>query len=87
MWATDPPDGSCWLGGILVDQRMQRHGYGRRAVRAAISKLNETYGYKEFALSYQPANFVAKALYRKLGFIEKDEWEDNEIVARMSLAE
>ena len=87
MWATDPADGSCWLGGILVDQGMQRHGYGRQAIQAAITMLKGEYGHRNFALSYQPANLVAKKLYNKLGFIEMNEWEDDEIVARLSLAE
>ena len=87
IWATDPADGSCWLGGILVDQGLQRHGYGRQAVLAAIAMLRGEYGYQNFALSYQPANLAARSLYRKLGFVETNEWEGDEVVARLSLAE
>ena len=49
--------------------------------------LGDKYGYRSFALSYQPANLVAKHLYRKLGFMETNEWEDDEIVARLLLGE
>ena len=87
MWAVDPADGSCWLGGIFVDHSYQRRGYGRQAVQAAIAMLAEERGYQYFALSYQPANIVAKHLYDTLGFTEMDEWEDDEVVARLSLAE
>lgn len=87
MWSTDPADGSCWLGGILIDQGMQRHGYGRQAVLAAIAMLKGRYGYRDFALSYQPANLAARSLYRELGFVEADEWEGADVVARLSLAE
>ena len=87
MWAIDPADGSCWLGGIFVDQGMQKRGYGKQAVQAAITMLNGKYGYRNFALSYQPANLIAKHLYSKLGFIEMNEWEGDEIVARLSLKE
>ena len=87
MWAVDPADGSCWLGGILIDRGMQRRGYGRRAVEAAIAMLSDKYGYTDFALSYQPANLVAKHLYGKIGFVETDEREDDEIVACLSLKE
>jgi diamine N-acetyltransferase len=86
MWAVDPADDSCWLGGILIDQSYQRKGYGRRAVQGAISMLAKEYGYKNFALSYQPTNLIAKHLYNSLGFSETDEWEGDEIVARLSLA-
>lgn len=87
MWTIDSTDGSCWLGGILVDQDMQKRGYGKHAVKAAITMLREKYGHRNFALSYQPANLVAKHLYSKLGFIEMNEWEDDEIVARLSFTE
>ncbi|MFC2015428.1 GNAT family N-acetyltransferase [Chloroflexota bacterium] len=87
MWAIDPADGSCWLGGILVDQSMQGHGYGRQAVQAAILMFKGEHGHRTFALSYQPANLIAKHLYSKLGFVEMNEWEGNEVVARLSLEE
>ncbi len=84
MWAVDSTDGSCWLGGILIDQGYQRRGYGRKAIQAAIAMLAEEGGYQYFALSYSPDN-PAKHLYHSLGFIETDEWEDDEVVARLSL--
>ena len=70
----------------MIDQSYQRRGYGRQAVQRAVSMLAKEFGYKDFALSYQPANLIAKHLYDSLGFSETDEWEDDEIVARLSLA-
>jgi diamine N-acetyltransferase len=84
MWAVDEADGSCWLGGILIDKNYQRQGYGRQAIQAAIKMLAEQHSYQNFALSYSPDN-PAKHLYHELGFTETDKWEDDEIVARMSL--
>ena len=84
MWATDPADGSCWLGGIIIDESMQNRGYGSQAVQAAINLLHEQHGYTNFALSYQPANLVGKHVYAKLGFVETEEWEDDEVVARLT---
>ena len=87
MWAVDPTDEDCWLGGITIDRSMQRRGYGRQAVQAAIAMLTEQQPCRRFALSYRPANVVAKHLYASLGFVETDEWEDDEIVARLELVE
>jgi diamine N-acetyltransferase len=84
MWAVDPDDGSCWLGGILIDRNYQREGYGRQAIQAAMAKLTEEHGYQKFALSYAPDN-PAKQLYHALGFKETGEWEGDEVVARLSL--
>jgi diamine N-acetyltransferase len=83
MWAVDPADGSCWLGGITIGQNWQRRGYGRKAVRIAMDMLNREHGFTDFALSYQPGNAAARELYAKIGFMETDEWEDDEIVARL----
>ena len=85
MWSLDPADNCCWFGGIMIDQSCQGKGYGRQALQAAISMFANQYGYQDFALSYQPTNLIAKHLYLSLGFSETDEWEDDEIVARLSL--
>jgi diamine N-acetyltransferase len=85
MWAVDTADQSCWLGGIFIDRDYQGQGYGRKAVQAAIDLLSEQHGHQHFALSYQPNNVIAKHLYTTLGFVETDEWEDDEIVARLLL--
>ncbi|HQY93964.1 GNAT family N-acetyltransferase [Caldilinea sp.] len=83
MWAVDPADGSCWLGGILVDQQHQRRGYGRQAINATLDLLAREQGFRAFALSYQPANLAARRLYASMGFVESGEWEDDGIVARL----
>ena len=85
MWAINPADESGWLGGIMIDRNHQGQGYGRQAVQAAIRLLAEEQEVQHFALSYQPANVVARHLYGSLGFVEGDEWEDDEIVARLTL--
>ena len=87
MWSTDPADGSCWIGGILIDRGQQRRGYGRQAVLAAMAMLREGHGYRRFALSYQPGNLAAKSLYQQLGFVETGEKEGDEVVARLTPAE
>ena len=82
MWAIDPDDGSCWLGGITVDRRVQGRGYGSGAVRAAIGTLSRAHDVREFALSYEPENERARDLYRRIGFVETGETEGDEVVAR-----
>ena len=85
MWAEDPDDGSCWLGGILIDSAYQRRGYGRQAVLTAVDKLSKKHGFHHFALSYQQANTTARQLYTRFGFVETGEQEGDEIVARLRL--
>lgn len=82
MWAVDPDDGACWLGGVLIDRAWQRRGIGRRAVRAALERLTERHGHRRFALSYRPENEAARSTYLELGFVETIERVDDEVVAR-----
>ena len=84
MWAIDD-DGSVWLGGIFIDARHQRRGYGRRCVEVLIGQLAEQAGAAGFALSYQRENSVAARLYAQLGFVETGEMADDEVVARRRL--
>jgi diamine N-acetyltransferase len=83
MWAIDPEDGSCWLGGVLVDRRWQRRGLGRRAVAQALAQLSDAARAGGFALSYHPDNDAARRTYRALGFVETGETEGDEVVARL----
>ncbi len=84
MWAKDPSDGSCWLGGITIDKQYQGLGYGRGAVLKVIDQLAEEQGFTEFALSYHPLNETARELYRSLHFMPTGEMEEEEIVARLN---
>ena len=87
MWGVDPDDGSCWFGGFIIDQPYQGRGYGRQALQVAMAMLAREHGYQQFALSYQPANQAGKHLYSALGFIETDEWVDDEVVARLTFSD
>ncbi len=83
MWALDDTDGSHWIGGLLIDRRQQRRGYGRAAVEALIAWLRRERDAGEIALSYHPANEVARHVYASLGFTETGEREGDEVVARL----
>lgn len=83
MWGVDDTDGSCWLGGVLVDTAQQGRGIGRAAVTAALDLLADHGWTAGFALSYQPANTRARDLYASLGFVETGEQDDDEVVARL----
>lgn len=84
MHAVDPTDQSFWVGGLVIDQARQRRGYGRAAMDALIDRARRD-GHSNVALSYQPDNTAARALYTALGFVETGETEDNEVVARLVL--
>lgn len=81
MWAVDEEDGSTWLGGLVIDAASQGRGIGRAAMNALLDRFSDGHR-SNIALSYLPDNIVARRLYADLGFVETDEMEDEEIVAR-----
>ncbi len=84
MWGVDPDDESFWIGGLVIDRRHQRRGYGR-AVVAQLLERAASKGHRQAALGYDPQNTLARALYASMGFVETGELEDNETVARKQL--
>lgn len=84
MWGIDPDDESFWIGGLVIDRRHQRRGYGR-AVVARLLERAASDGHREVALSYDPQNALARSLYSSMGFVETGELADNETVARRPL--
>jgi diamine N-acetyltransferase len=84
MWAVDPEDGSYWIGGLTIDARRQGEGNGRAAISALLERFRDA-GAVEAALSYQPENERARALYASLGFRETHERAEGETVARPAL--
>jgi diamine N-acetyltransferase len=84
MWAVDPEDGSHWIGGLVIDAERQGEGHGRAAMAALLQRFRDA-GAAEAALSYEPANERARALYASLGFRETGERAEGEVVARLAL--
>lgn len=80
MWAIDDEDDSFWIGGLVIDRRHQRRGYGRNVVVQLLGRAERER--RQVALSYEPENVGARLLYRELGFVETGETVDGEIVAR-----
>jgi diamine N-acetyltransferase len=81
----DPEDGSYWIGGLVIDADRQGEGSGRAAVATLLERFREA-GAVAAALSYQPENERARALYKSLGFRETGERADGEAVARLALS-
>ena len=84
MEAVDPADDSYWIGGLVIDAAAQGRGFGRATVEAMIARAHAS-SRSSVALSYHPANGVARRLYASLGFVETGEAEGDEVVGRLLL--
>lgn len=79
----EDPDDRYWLWRFMIDEKLQGMGYGRLALQEII-KYFKTHGANHIKLSTKESNIVALSLYRKFGFKENGEMNDEEIVLELS---
>jgi len=83
MYAPDDSDSSIWILRLMIDEKHQSRGFGRRAMELLLDRIKEDKSPRVIYLSFEPENLRARALYSSLGFIDDDRMEDGEVVYRM----
>jgi diamine N-acetyltransferase len=83
MWAVDD-DASRWIGGLVVDQRHQRRGVGRRVVLALIERLRADPECGTIRMSHHPNNIASRTLFASLGFVPTGDEADGELVMELT---
>ncbi len=80
-------DGNYNLWRLMIDQKYQHRGYGKKAVELALEFVRSfPCGEAEYCwLSYEPDNEVAKRLYGSFGFAETGEMDGDEVIAVLKL--
>lgn len=72
----DPPDKTLfWLFRFMISKGNQTKGYGTTALQMAIDEMAAK-GAKRIRTMYKSSNYVAGKLYKKLGFIETEEYDE-----------
>lgn len=72
---------------LMIDEKYQKQGYGREAVRLALEFIRMwPCGKADYCVTtYEPENTVAKRLYQSFGFEETGEKDEEEDVAVLKL--
>lgn len=85
--APDIANGNYNLWRLMIDQKYQHRGYGKRAIELALEFVRTfPCGEADYCwLSYEPENVVAKELYASLGFTETGEKDGEELIAVLKL--
>ncbi len=87
MYGRDEEDGGHWLARLMIDRAHQGKGYGRAAALEVVRRLRAEPGCRQIALSVNPENASAQALYRSLGFEKTGEVTHGEEVMRLRFAD
>jgi diamine N-acetyltransferase len=72
--------GTRWIGGLLIDRRYQRRGYGRAALRALVGLARQEATTRAVGLTIEPNNAVARGLYESEGFVATGDSYAGELV-------
>jgi diamine N-acetyltransferase len=83
MYGWDEEEGCHYLGRLMIDKNQQGKGYGRAATEAVIERLRAEPNCRHIALSVNPANTSAQALYASLGFVKTGEVSHGEEVMHL----
>ena len=72
---------------LMIDEKHQKKGYGREAMKLALEFVKTwPCGKAEYwVTSYEPENEVAKRLYESFGFVENGEMDGDENIAVLKL--
>ena len=78
------PNDRYWLWRLMIDNDLQRNGYGTAALQVIIQYFRD-HGAKHIRLSTKETNTYALSMYRKAGFCDTGEMNGEEIVLQLDL--
>lgn len=78
------PNDRYWLWRFMIDENLQGKGYGTAALQVIIQYFKE-HGANNVRLSTKETNVTALSMYRKAGFCDTGEMNDEEIVLELCL--
>ena len=74
LYGIDEDDQEYWIYRLMIDQKHQGKGYGKKAIQLIIDDIRNLKEdrHQTITLSYEPTNDHAKRVYEKVGFREID---------------
>ena len=78
----EDPDDRYWLWRFMIDESLQGKGYGTAALQVIIKYFKDS-GANNIRLSTKETNTNALSMYRKAGFCDTGEMNDEEIVLKL----
>lgn len=70
---------------LMVDEKYQNKGYGKKALKLGIDYLVNRFNVKEVYTAYYTTNRIARNLYASIGFRETGEVVGNEVGMKLTL--
>ncbi|UJF15911.1 GNAT family N-acetyltransferase [Jeotgalibaca sp. MA1X17-3] len=77
MYGSFGPDKDTWIDRIMIDEKFQGKGLGRKAMLNLIDIVQKEYDINEIYLSIIEGNEAAQHLYNSIGFVFTNEKDPN----------
>lgn len=84
MMEEDPAQGKYYLWRFLIDGQHQGKGYGYQAMQLLIERVRQLPNATEMTLSYVPDEHSPQPFYKKLGFADTGEADEDELIMRLT---
>ncbi len=85
MLYDDPDAPTYFLWRFMIDRRYQGRGYGTRAFRALIEHVKGRPDAMVLGVSYVPGPGSPDTFYKKIGFEDTGEMDEDEVIAQLLL--
>ncbi|MBX3002617.1 MAG: GNAT family N-acetyltransferase [Anaerolineales bacterium] len=84
MMEEDPEQGRYYLWRFLIGAEHQGKGYGYQAMQLLIERVKQLPKATEMTLSYVPDEHSPQPFYKKLGFVDTGEVDEDELIMRLT---
>lgn len=78
MYDLDPDTKRMEISRLMIDQKYQGKGYGKKSMLKLLELIKGKYGNIKFYTSIEPENIIAEKLYESIGFKKTGEimWDE-----------
>lgn len=83
MYCIDCDDNNYWIYRLMIDEKYQSNGYGKKAMEIIIERIKEDKSRNVIYISFEPENESARLLYEKLGFVSDNRIIEEELVYKL----
>lgn len=85
MLYDDPDTPTYFLWRFMIDARYQGRGYGTRALRLVVEHVKDRPDAAVLGVSYVPGEGSPETFFKKFGFEETGEMDEDEVIAQLLL--
>jgi len=83
MYCIDVNDGNYWIYRLMIDENHQRQGYAYEAMTMLLRVIAADKSHDKVYIDCRHDNIAAQELYKKLGFKQTDEFDEQEVYMRL----